>query len=144
MQDSFKKLSIKYFQKLLRLTEDVKNNTSGGGGGGVDPVGLKNTSAVPVNPATDDTLNSVRTLLTPVIVSHNYVNTAASGTVPANTKRGSVSNIGNQDGTWAGSIIPAGTSIPWGDTANGDLYSSIAYDPTTPGTGTTFLIEYTK
>ena len=36
-------------------------DVSGGGGGGVDPVGLKNIAAAPINPATEDTLLLINT-----------------------------------------------------------------------------------
>ena len=36
-------------------------DVSGGGGGGVDPVGLKNIAAAPINPSTEDTLLLINT-----------------------------------------------------------------------------------
>ena len=75
--------------------------------------------------------------------THNTVNTSGSGTVPAGSLAGSVLNLGNEDATWNGVTLPAGVSLPWGNVANRDTYGAIAYDATTPGAGTTLIIEYT-
>ena len=75
--------------------------------------------------------------------THNTINTAIAGSVAIGSIRGSVFNAGDEDGTWNGAVIPPGVSIPWGDVGNRDTYAAIAYDPTTPGTGTNFIIEHT-
>lgn len=49
-------------QTIVQVTGG-KSSSSTGVGSGVDPVGLKNTSGTPVNPATQDTLSSVLTEL---------------------------------------------------------------------------------
>jgi hypothetical protein len=72
---------------------------------------------------------------------HTTLSTVIAGTIPAGTVGGSVINIGNEDGTWNSTTLPPGVSIPWREIV-GDSYTAISYDPTGPGTGTTFLIEY--
>jgi len=89
------------------------------------------------------TLDSIDTNIAAATRTHNTINTAIAGSVSLGSIAGSVLNVGDEDGTWNGTVIPAGVSIPWGHVANRDTYSAIAYDPTTPGTGTTFIIEYT-
>jgi hypothetical protein len=92
-----------------------------------------------------DTANivDIEALLTPAVRTHNTVSAVLPGFIPAGSMSGSVLNEGNQPGTWNGIVIPAGVSIPWGPIGNRDTYGSISYDPTTPGAGTTFIIEYT-
>lgn len=76
--------------------------------------------------------------------THNTVSTSIAGTVPAGSLRGSVLNQGSQPATWNGITIPAGVSIPWGDTGNKDKYDTIVYDASGGAGGpTTFIIEYT-
>jgi hypothetical protein len=75
--------------------------------------------------------------------THNTVSTVVAGNIPAGTLRGSVLNFGDEEGTWNGIDIPAGVTIPWGYISNSDPYQIINYDPTGPGAGTTFIIEYT-
>ena len=95
---------------------------------------LDGTAHVVVGP-----LQGVNQVLYPDVRTHNYLNVTAGGTVPAGSIRGSVMNVGTADGTWMGSVIPAGVSVPWGDVAVRDTYGALTYD----GTGTNLVIEYT-
>lgn len=71
--------------------------------------------------------------------THNYLLATGAGPIPAGTLRGSVLNQGDEDGVWAGSVLPPGVEVPWGDISNSDPYNAINYD----ATGTTYVIEYT-
>jgi hypothetical protein len=121
---------------LLIALADINGWLLAGASGSLAAIAL-DTAAIKVatEGIEDDLEAAVRT--------HNTVSTLALGSVPAGSIRGSVINIGDEDGTWNGIIIPAGVSIPWGDVANRDTYGAIAYDPTLGGAGTTFIIEYT-
>lgn len=121
---------------LLTALADINGWLLAGASGSLADIAL-DTAAIKV--ATE----GIDTNLDAAVRTHNTVSTAASGSVPAGSIRGSVINIGDEDGTWNGTIIPAGVSIPWGDVANRDTYGAIAYDPTLGGAGTTFIIEYT-
>lgn len=77
--------------------------------------------------------------LTAASRTHNYVNTSTTGSVASGSIRGSVMNVGASAGTWNGSSLPAGASVPWGEVGMRDTYGAISYD----ATGTTFIIEYT-
>lgn len=94
---------------------------------------------LPTGAATEVTLASVDTKLTPQVRTHNTVIAVGVGSVPAGSLSGSLLNQGNAVGIWNGASIPAGVSIPWAPIANRDTYGAIAYD----ATGTTFIIEYT-
>ena len=77
--------------------------------------------------------------LIPQSRTHNVVTATGIGSVPANSLRGSVMNVGNTAGIWNGQSIPAGVTIPWGAVGMRDFYGIMNYD----ATGTTFVIEYT-
>jgi hypothetical protein len=95
--------------------------------------------ALPTGAATQSTLASVDTRLTPQSRTHNTISTSTTGSVPALSLRGSVLNVGSAAGIWNGISLPAGVSIPWETVGNRDTYAAIPYN----ATGTTFIIEYT-
>ena len=98
--------------------------------------------ALPTGAATQSTLASVDTRLTPQSRTHNTIvattGPTAIGSVPISL-RGSVLNSGSAAGIWNGISLPAGVSIPWDTVGNRDTYAAIPYN----ATGTTFIIEYT-
>jgi hypothetical protein len=89
-------------------SNNLKVVTSGTSGGGVDPVGLKDVSATPINPATDESLIYLRRMVK-LMESQATVDAAnrqrvavesaviSSGTVTTVTTVGSVTNIGSWD-----------------------------------------------
>lgn len=97
------------------------------------------TEATLATKASETTVASIDTRLTPQVRTHNTISTTTSGTVSAGSIRGSVINAGNAAGSWNGISLPAGVSIPWDAVGNRDTYGAISYD----ATGTTFIIEYT-
>jgi hypothetical protein len=84
-------------------------------------------------------VDNIDTKLTPQARTQVYVNAVTVGTVPSGSLAGSVLNAGSVAGTWNGSSLPAGVSVPWSPIGNRDTYGAINYD----ATGTTFIIEYT-
>lgn len=105
-----------------------------------------NTPGTPVAPITYINPNtylaqiaSYTNNLVPQSRTHNVSTATGVGSVPANSLRGSVMNVGNAAGVWNGQSLPAGVTIPWGEVGMRDTYGAMAYD----ATGTTFVIEYT-
>lgn len=105
-----------------------------------------NTPGTPVAPITYINPNtylaqiaSYTNNLVPQSRTHNVITATGAGSVPANSLRGSVMNVGNAAGVWNGQALPAGVTIPWGEVGMRDTYGTMAYD----ATGTTFIIEYT-
>ena len=105
-----------------------------------------NTPGTPAAPITYINPNSYlaqivsyTTNLIPQSRTHNVVTSTGVGTVPANSLRGSVMNVGSAVGIWNGQSLPAGVTIPWGEVGMRDFYGAMNFD----ATGTTFIIEYT-
>lgn len=121
------------------VTQPVSGTISANQSGSWDITNITGTVSLPTGAATETTLASVDTRLTPQVRTHNTISTSTSGTIGSGSLRGSVLNVGNTAGTWNGISLPAGVSLPWDAIGNRDTYGAISYD----ATGTTFIIEYT-
>lgn len=64
----------------------------------------------------------------------------ASGTVAAGARAVSIANVGTEIGTVLGAELAAGETVNFDAGSLNNTLAAVAYDPTTPGTGTTFLI----
>ena len=64
----------------------------------------------------------------------------ASGTVAAGSRSVSIANVGTEIGTVLGAELAAGETVNFDAGSLNNTLAAVAYDPTTPGTGTTFLI----
>jgi len=89
--------------------------------------------------ATEATLQNVEALLTGTTRTLNTLNVSGPGAIPAGAVRGSVFNFGGAAGTFNGTVLPAGLTVPIGKVDDNDTYNAINYD----ATGTAFWIEYT-
>jgi len=75
-----------------------------------------------------------------VVVTPALIDTIASGTVAAGTRSVSIANVGTEIGTVLGTNIAVGATVTFDAGSLNNTLSAVAYDPTTPGTGTRFLI----
>ena len=64
----------------------------------------------------------------------------ASGTIAAGARAVSIANVGTEIGTVLGAELAAGETVNFDAGSLNNTLAAVAYDPTTPGTGTTFLI----
>lgn len=63
-----------------------------------------------------------------------------SGTVAAGARSISIANVGTEIGTVLGAELAAGETVNFDAGSLNNTLGAVAYDPTIPGTGTTFLI----
>ena len=63
-----------------------------------------------------------------------------SGTVAAGARSISIANVGTESGTVLGAELAAGETVNFDAGSLNNTLGAVAYDPTSPGTGTTFLI----
>ena len=75
-----------------------------------------------------------------VVVTPALIDTIASGTVAAGARSVSIANVGTEIGTVLGTNIAVGATVTFDAGSLNNTLSVVAYDPTTPGTGTRFLI----
>ena len=75
-----------------------------------------------------------------VVVTPALIDTIASGTVAAGARSVSIANVGTEIGTVLGTNIAVGATVTFDAGSLNNTLSAVAYDPTTPGTGTRFLI----
>ena len=75
-----------------------------------------------------------------VVVTPALIDTIASGTVAAGARSVSIANVGTEIGTVLGTNIAVGATVTFDAGSLNNTLSVLAYDPTTPGTGTRFLI----
>lgn len=75
-----------------------------------------------------------------VVVTPALIDTIVSGTVAAGARSVSIANVGTEIGTVLGTNIPVGATVTFDAGSLNNTLSVVAYDPTTPGTGTRFLI----
>tara|TARA_R110000851_G_scaffold162926_2_gene306777 strand:- start:94 stop:816 length:723 start_codon:yes stop_codon:yes gene_type:complete len=75
-----------------------------------------------------------------VVVTPALIDTIVSGTVAAGARSVSIANVGTEIGTVLGTNIAVGATVTFDAGSLNNTLSVLAYDPTTPGTGTRFLI----
>ena len=75
-----------------------------------------------------------------VVVTPALIDTIASGTVAAGARSVSIANVGTEIGTVLGTNLAVGATVTFDAGSLNNTLSAVAYDPTTPGTGTRFLI----
>ena len=63
-----------------------------------------------------------------------------SGSVSAGARSVSIANVGAESGTVLGAELAAGETVNFDAGSLNNTLAAVAYDPTTPGAGTTFLI----
>jgi len=63
-----------------------------------------------------------------------------SGSVAAGARSVSIANVGAESGTVLGIELAAGETVNFDAGSLNNTLAAVTYDPTTPGTGTTFLI----
>lgn len=98
--------------------------------------------------ATEATLQAILTQNTQIEVNTSPVigvtpalsRVTASGTVAAGSRSVSIANVGTESGTVLGTELAAGETVNFDAGSLNNTLAAVAYDPTTPGTGTTFLI----
>lgn len=73
-------------------------------------------------------------------VTPALIDTIASGTVAAGARSVSIANVGTEIGTVLGTNIAVGATVTFDAGSLNNTLTAVAYDPTTPGTGTRFLI----
>jgi len=73
-------------------------------------------------------------------VTPALIDTIASGTVAAGARSVSIANVGTEIGTVLGTNIAVGATVTFDAGSLNNTLSAVTYDPTTPGTGTRFLI----
>jgi len=78
-----------------------------------------------------------------VVVTPALSNVITAGTVAAGSRSVSISNVGTEIGTVLGADVPVGVTMTFDAGGLNNTLGAIAYDPTTPGTGTRFLIATT-
>ena len=120
-------------------TVSVAGTVSANQSGTWDINNISGTVSLPTGAATETTINSINTKLTPTTRTHNTISVNGIGTVPSGSLRGSVINVGSSSGIWNGINLPTGVSIPWDSVGSRDTYGAISYN----ATGTSFIIEYT-
>jgi len=98
--------------------------------------------------ATEATLQAILTQNTQIEVNTSPVigvtpvlsRVTAFGTVAAGSRSVSIANVGTESGTVLGTELAAGETVNFDAGSLNNTLAAVAYDPTTPGTGTTFLI----
>lgn len=78
-----------------------------------------------------------------VVVTPALSDVTAAGTIAAGSRSVSISNVGTETGTILGADVPAGATVTFDAGGLTNTLGAVAYDPTTPGTGTRFLIATT-
>lgn len=78
-----------------------------------------------------------------VVVTPALSDVTTAGTVAAGSRSVSISNVGAETGTILGADVPAGATVTFDAGGLNNTLGAVAYDPTTPGTGTRFLIATT-
>jgi hypothetical protein len=73
-------------------------------------------------------------------VTPALIDTAASGTVAAGARSVSIANVGTEIGTVLGTNLAVGATVTFDAGSLNNVLTAVTYDPTTPGTGTRFLI----
>jgi uncharacterized protein (AIM24 family) len=63
-----------------------------------------------------------------------------SGTIIEGSRSVSIANVGDESGTVLGTELGAGETVNFDAGSLNNTLAAVTYDPTTPGTGTTFLI----
>ena len=93
---------------------------------------------------TDQIKNDIEDIKDNVInvktVTPALLNTIVSGTVAAGARSVSIANVGTEIGLVLGTNLGAGETVTFDAGSLNNTLTAVAYDPTTPGTGTRFLI----
>ena len=105
----------------------------------LDGIFVDTTSIAGEDFATELTLDSVDTSLTPQTRQHFVTSEIAVGNIIPGSLCGSVFNAGSAAGIWEGVTIEPGITIPWLPIGNRDTYGIFNFN----ATGTEFIIEYT-
>lgn len=98
--------------------------------------------------ATEATLQAILTQNTQIELNTSPVTAVAPalsrvtalGTIAAGARSVSIANVGAESGTVLGTELAAGETVNFDAGSLNNTLAAVAYDPTTPGTGTTFLI----
>jgi hypothetical protein len=113
-------------QAILAMNTDIEAKTT---------LVVANTDEIKgFNETIRDNTNSV-TGVTPALSR-----VTASGTVAAGSRSVSIANVGDESGTVLGTELGAGETVNFDAGSLNNTLAAVTYDPTTPGTGTTFLI----
>ena len=113
-------------QDILGMNTDIEAKTT---------LVVANTDEIKgFNETIRDNTNSV-TGVTPAL---SRVTT--SGTIAAGSRSVSIANVGDESGTVLGTELGAGETVNFDAGSLNNTLAAVTYDPTTPGTGTTFLI----
>jgi len=113
---------------ILAMNTDIEANTAGI---------LADTAAIEISNA------AIEANTDTVVVTPALSNVITAGTVAAGSRSVSISNIGTEIGTVLGADVPVGVTMTFDAGGLNNTLGAIAYDPTTPGTGTRFLIATT-
>ncbi len=93
---------------------------------------------------TDQIKNDIEDIKDNVInvktVTPALLGTTAAGTVAAGARSISIANVGTEIGQVLGTNLGAGETVTFDAGSLNNILTAVAYDPTTPGTGTRFLI----
>ncbi len=93
---------------------------------------------------TDQIKNDIEDIKDNVInvktVTPALLGTTAAGTVAAGARSISIANVGTEIGQVLGANLGAGETVTFDAGSLNNILTAVAYDPTTPGTGTRFLI----
>ena len=98
--------------------------------------------------ATEATLQAILTQNTQIEINTSPVTAVApalsrpttAGTVAAGARSVSIANVGAEDGEVLGETLAPGETVTFDAGSLNNTLAAVAYDPTTPGAGTTFLI----
>lgn len=110
---------------------DTNGNPVSGGGGGADPVGLKNTSATPINPATEDKQDGIISAIG-TLDSNQQTDALTDAELRASAVPVSGTVSAAQSGTWNINNVSGTVSLPTGAATQATLAAINTKIPASP------------